>query len=364
MLPSPPSRLVREISRLDWSRYDARSALRCLPAMAIALGFGFLVHQPTGGIVVATGTLAAGLASFRRLQGSQLLPMSLTGVGMFLAAWLGTLAGGSSPLTILIAGLLGFLYGLVLLFSEDASWVGLQCTIAFLVASAFPATGWHALLRGALVLLGDVLQIVSLLLFWPGKESRRADFRGCHPVRVLKILWSDIAPELLRHVDHRLPQLRYAARLCLTLMLAVSLSHLLHQLNRYWLPLTTLIVMKPDFYRTYTSAVARVLGTFAGIILASSLTWLLHPAALVLDGLVLAFGWASFAWQRVNYALFSSALTAYIVFLIATSGLPEMTVTANRLMDTALGSLIALGSRALGHRWDTLPTVAASSEGH
>ena len=78
-LSPPPSRLVQEIFRLDWPRYDSRAALRCLPAMAIALGFGLMVHEPAGGIVAATGTLAAGLASSRRLQGSQLLPMILTG---------------------------------------------------------------------------------------------------------------------------------------------------------------------------------------------------------------------------------------------------------------------------------------------
>jgi hypothetical protein len=363
VLKAPPSRLVQDISRLDWSKYAPLAALRCLPAMALALAFGVFVHQPAGGIVVATGTLATGFGSFRKLQGSRLLPMILTGLGMFVAASFGTLAGESSPITIVIAGFLGLLYGLVLLFSEDASWIGLQCTIAFLVASAFPAYGWHALIRGALVLFGGVLQVGFLLMIWEGREvlSIRDDFRNCHPIRVLKILWGEIAPTLLRHVDHRLPQMRYAARLGLTLMLAVTLSHLLHQLNRYWLPMTALIVMKPDFYRTYTNAVARVLGTFAGIILASLLTHLLHPGEIPLDALVLVFAWTCFAVQKVNYGIFSCALTAFIVFLIATAGLPEVTVTANRLLDTALGSLLALGSRALGPKWDSLPPPAVSS---
>jgi hypothetical protein len=354
-LKAPPSRLVEELSKLDWSRYEPWGALRCLPAMAIALGSGLALHQPAAGIVVATGTLAAGFASFRRLQNSRLLPMILTGLGMFISASLGTLAGACSPVVVVGAGLLGFIYGLVLLFSEDASWIGLQCTIAFLVASAFPAAGWHALLRGALVLFGVVVQVGFLLLFWWGKQRRADDLRSCHPFRVLDILWRDIGPALLRQVDHRRPQLRYAARLGVTLMLAVTLSHLLHQLNRYWLPMTTLIVMKPDFYRTYTNAVARVLGTFAGIILASLLTHLLHPTNVLLAALALAFAWACFAGQKVNYGLFSSALTAYIVFLVATAGLPQVTLTANRLLDTALGSLLALASRAVGHKWDSLP---------
>jgi hypothetical protein len=353
------SRLVAELSRFDWTAFDARASARCLVAMAVTLGGGLLLHQPAAGIVATGGALSVGLSSFRKLQGSRLLPMLLTLAGTFAAATLGTVVGRSSPLTIFVSGLLGLLYGLLLLFNEDASWIGLRCVITFLVASAFPAESGHALLRGLLVLLGGTLQATFLLAFWQGREIRSlpGEWRACHPARVLHILWREIAPTLLRHVDHRLPHLRYAVRLALTLMVAVSLSHLLHQLNRYWIPLTTLLVMKPDFYRTYTSAVGRVLGTFLGILLASLLTWGLHPNPLVVWALVLVFAWSLFAWQKVNYAIFSCAITAFIVFLIATAGLPEVMVTANRLIDTALGSILALGSRALGPRWDSTPEV-------
>jgi hypothetical protein len=350
-----PSRLVEELSRLDWTAFDAQASSRCLLALGVTLGGGLLFHYPAAGIVATGGALSVGLSSFRKLQGSRLLPMLLTLAGTFAAATLGTLIGRSSPLTIFATGLLGLFYGLLLLFSEDASWIGLRCVITFLVASAFPAEGWHALLRGLLVLFGGSLQGGILLAFWHGREIPflNDEWRACHPARVLHILWREIAPTLLRHVHHRLPHLRYAVRLALTLMVAVSLSHLLHQLNRYWIPLTTLLVMKPDFYRTYTSAVGRVLGTFLGVLLASLLTLGLHPNPLLVWALVLVFAWNLFAWQKVNYAIFSCAITAFIVFLIATAGLPEITATANRLLDTALGSVLALGSRALGPRWDS-----------
>ena len=143
-------------------------------------------------------------------------------------------------------------------------------------------------------------------------------------------------------------------------MLAVVVSRSLHQINSYWLPMTALIVTKPDFYRTYTSSLGRVFGTFAGIGVASLLTHAFHPGLPVLVGLVLAFAWATFAWQKVNYALFSCALTAFIVFLVAIAGLPETAVTANRLLDTALGTLIALGSRAIGPRWDSVVPVKSA----
>lgn len=324
--------------------------------MAIALALGLFLHEPAAGLVTAGGTLSVGFSSFRRLQGSLLLQMGLTSVGMAAGASLGTLAGQSQLATTLGAGILGLIYGLLLVFSENASWIALQCVIAFLVACAFPAHGWHAAIRGGLVLMGGLLQMGSVILSWRGLRnlSLADDFRSCHPLRVAQTFRIEILPTVIRQVNHRLPVMRYALRLSLTLIAAVVISHRLHQLNGYWLPMTTLLVMKPDFYRTYTSCLARVFGTFAGVILASLLTFTLHPTPIMLAGLVLVFAWACFAWQKVNYGIFTCVLTSWIVFLIAIAGLPEITVTVNRLLDTALGSVLALGSRAIGPRWDAV----------
>ena len=359
------SQLAREITKLDWSQYRPVTGLRCLPAMAIAIALGLYFHQPAAGLIAAGGTLSVGFASFRRLHGSRLLQMMLTSLGMGCAASLGTMAGQGLLPTILGAGALGFIYGLILIFSENVSWIGLQCVIAFLVASAFPAIGWHALLRGCIVAMGGILQtsVVLILSRSTWSLSLSEDIRGCNPEKFLRIFKKTILPTILSQVNHRLPVMRYAIRLSLTLTIAVVASRGLHQLNSYWLPMTTILVLKPDFYRTYSSSLSRVLGTFAGVILASLLTFVLNPNPLILGVLVIVFAWTCFAGQKVNYTLFTCTLTAWIVFLIAIAGLPEITVTANRLLDTALGSLIALASRAIGPRWESVsdPAVMPSS---
>jgi hypothetical protein len=357
----PRSQLATDLVTLDWSKYQGLGGLLCLPAIAIALGAGYLGHVPAGGLVAAGGAFTVGLGAFRRLQGSRLLPMMLTAAGLFLAASLGTVAGQSHLATALLALALGTLYGLTLVWSEDGAWIGLQCTIAFLVATAFPASGWHALLRGGLVFVGGILQSALLLAFWRARlESVRNDLSRCDPGHVAAFLWEKVAPALWRHVDARRPELRYAVRLGATLVFAVVISRVLHQLNSYWLPMTTLIIMKPDFYRTYTGALGRVFGTFAGIGLASLLVHALHPDVVTIMFLVLVFGWGSYASLKVNYAVFSCALTAFIVFLVAVSGLPETAVIANRLLDTALGCLVALISRLVGVNWDSLPPAPAA----
>jgi hypothetical protein len=354
--------VTNDLLLVEWPRFHGRAALLCLPAIAIALVVGLEAHYPPAGIVAAGGTLTVGFSSFRALHGSRLLPMLLTSFGMFFAASLGTLSGQSHVVTVLLAGLLGLCYGITTIFSEDGSWIGMQCTISFLVASAFPASGWHALARGALVFAGGGAQVILLLIFQRIPfGSLRMELRHCHPSGVGAILWRDLRVAVLQHFHFDQPGLRYAARVSFTLMLAVLVSRLLHQVNSYWLPMTALIVTKPDFYRTYTSSLGRVFGTFAGIGVASLLVHALHPGISVLVVLTLVFAWATFAWQKVNYAIFSCALTAFIVFLIAIAGLPEVTVTANRLLDTALGTLIALASRAIGPRWASVMVASPSA---
>ena len=260
--------------------------------------------------------------------------MLLTTVGMFFAASLGTLAGQSHPITVVLAGVLGLLYGITIVFSEDGSWIGLQCTIAFLVATAFPAHGWHALLRGGLVFRGRLdadppaaRSLARPLFLVPGRpaslqsSASRTDSLERSPARRCCSISPSTGPNFV--MPHVL-----VSRSCSLSFISRSL----HQINSYWLPMTALIVTKPDFYRTYTSSLGRVFGTFAGIGVASLLTHTLHPDNAVLVILVLAFAWATFAWQKVNYAVFSCALTAFIVFLVALAGLPETTVTANRLL--------------------------------
>ncbi len=60
------------------------------------------------------------------------------------------------------------------------------------------------------------------------------------------------------------------------------------------------------------------------------------------------FSFGCFAFLKVNAMLFTAMLTAYVVFLIAITGLPETMITWHRLLLTALGCILALGSRFIG----------------
>ena len=113
----------------------------------------------------------------------------------------------------------------------------------------------------------------------------------------------------------------------------------------YWIPMTALLVLKPGITDTVNRAIARVLGTVTGAILASFCIAHLHPSSVVLAGLTLLFAWLSYGTLNVNYALYSSFITAYIVFLLSLASAPGFVIAQRRALCTALGGLIALGVR-------------------
>jgi hypothetical protein len=59
------------------------------------------------------------------------------------------------------------------------------------------------------------------------------------------------------------------------------------------------------------------------------------------------FAWLSFGLVNVNYALFSTAITGYIVFLLALNEVPGPTLATRRTFCTTVGGVLALSLRLI-----------------
>ena len=96
-------------------------------------------------------------------------------------------------------------------------------------------------------------------------------------------------------------------------------------------------------------------GTILGGGVATLLVTQLHPGPSGLTVLVLTFVWICYATFRMNYTLFTIAITGYVVFILMLSGVGEMAAVTLRAIDTIAGGCIAL---AIYGAW---PTWAGSS---
>jgi uncharacterized membrane protein YccC len=220
-----------------------------------------------------------------------------------------------------------------------------------MVTSAFPAPLKEAAAQGLLLFAGGALELVisSLLLQMFG-DLRARLFELTRYLRAeeaaLRVALTETAESVrqLRFAGSALP---YATRLALTIALATEIYRRLHYPSGYWIPMTALLVLKPDLTDTVSRAIARTLGTMCGAIAVSFCLAHLHPTPVVLAGFTVLFAWLAYGLLNVNYALFSVAITGYIVFLLALDKVPGQEIAVHRTICTALGGGLALVMRLI-----------------
>ena len=122
----------------------------------------------------------------------------------------------------------------------------------------------------------------------PGAEPPR------HPVRALR-----------GELTLRSSAFRHAARLSVALMVAVIACRGLSLGSGYWVPLTVLFVLKPDYGTTIAHEIGRAIGTMAGVTIAWAIVTLFSPSDVAIVVLLALLAGAAYAVYPANYALFS-----------------------------------------------------------
>jgi len=142
-----------------------------------------------------------------------------------------------------------------------------------------------------------------------------------------------------RKIDPAL--VRFAARLTMLQVLGVIIARVWHLPHGYWLGLTIIIVIQPDFGATRQRAAQRALGTFFGGLLGSALVWLPMPDAAKF-ALMAAFLFVFICCLRHNYGIAVFFLTPQVVLLTEMSQAVSWQFTLERVLSTAGGALLAI----------------------
>jgi uncharacterized membrane protein YccC len=130
---------------------------------------------------------------------------------------------------------------------------------------------------------------------------------------------------------------------------ALDYFHLPHGI---WLPLTSLVVMQPDYGGTIARAVARGAGTIAGAVLAGILLATVHGTAAY-DTAIGLLLFATFLLIRRRYGYGVTFLTPLVILLIGASSANPWIDVAERVAYTVTGALLALGAGyLLWPRWE------------
>ena len=152
---------------------------------------------------------------------------------------------------------------------------------------------------------------------------------------------------------------RHAVRMAVCLSATLALSRLLNLPHGYWLPMTAAIVLRADFAATFNFGLLRVLGTVLGLIVTTGLLYLApdQPWAhlVLMAALCMAFRYLAGA----HYGIAVAALTGTVVILLSFEGVPSGAAVVDRVINTALGSGIALLAYVAWPTWERSRARAA-----
>lgn len=310
-----------------------RGFLLAVPVgVAVAFEFGF--DAPTKG-AIATGALLAAFPGMDAAAAPRAAWQAACAPAIGIAAALGVLSSQSAPLAVLAMGLVGALAGYGFAYSFRLAIFGLSTALALMVAQGFflPASdALPGLLWGT---VGGLTQVLWSLLVWVVYERcARAEPSGWDTAAVRAALRSNLtlASDSFRHA------IRFGT--CLALGVAVYRAFDMDN-HGFWIPLTILFVMRPDRDETYLRLALRAVGTALGLIVATALAETVgEQTAVVVVVLFLAAALA-YGLLTVQYALFTAAITIYVVLMVDVLGESALDAAWLRALGTAIGIAIA-----------------------
>jgi uncharacterized membrane protein YccC len=121
----------------------------------------------------------------------------------------------------------------------------------------------------------------------------------------------------------------------------------------YWAPISSVMVMRPDFHRTYARLVARLAGTVAGVALATGVVQALGSGTHVCAALAVVSAGLSYTLIRTGYAYSQCFTAAYAVFLLGMGGQTWVQTVPERVVLTLLGGALAMLAYVVFPAWET-----------
>ncbi|HXF00231.1 MAG TPA: FUSC family protein [Solirubrobacterales bacterium] len=263
-------------------------------------------------------------------------------VGMVAA--LGVLTSQTVATAILGMAVVATLGGYAVAVSLRMAIAGLSVVLVFLIAQGLwlePAQAWTALAIGT---CGGLAQAGWAACVWAvvdrGRE-RRFELRRAA---------ADTAAKLRAGLDLHRATLRHAVRFGAALAIGVAIYRLVgfHD-HGYWVPLTILFVLKPEASQTSERIAMRAAGTAMGLVLATAVAEVLSDAVIPTTIVLTIAAALAYALLAIEYALFTTAITVYVVLLTDTLGSSAFDAAGERALGTVLGILVAaLAFRAFG----------------
>jgi hypothetical protein len=307
-----------------------RGLLAGIP-VGVAMLLDLELDAPASG-AISTGALLGGFVAFDAPARTRLTWQLLCAPVIGAAGALGVLTGEPGVLAALTMTVFASTVGMSVAVSRRLAIAGLNCVLALLLGqglSVDPAQAPEALLLGG---AGAALQALMSAAAWTRD-------RTVEPIE-LRAGMSRARQVIAANLNLRSKSLRHALRWGTALGLGVGVYHVLDLgLHGYWVPLTVLFVLRPEPDETVERIAMRAVGTFVGLAVATPLAVLIGGLDVVEAVAIAITAALSFALLAIEYALFTAAITTFIILTAHALGQAAEQAAGER----ALATLIGLG---------------------
>ncbi len=158
--------------------------------------------------------------------------------------------------------------------------------------------------------------------------------------------------KITNNLSFKSPIFRHSLRMAVVMMLGYITGLLLEMTNIYWILLTIVVIMRPNYGLTKERSKHRVVGTLIGALIATIVIYLTNSTTVysIISICALPF---SFAFLQSNYRDAAAAITINVIFLFALFEPNILEVIQYRILDTFIGaSLSFLAFRFLWPTWE------------
>jgi Fusaric acid resistance protein-like len=300
---------------------------------SIPVGAALLVDLELDSAVagaVSTGAFLAGFVAFEAPPVTRARWQVLTAPAIGAAAALGALTGDSVWLAVPVIAIVSACLGLSGAVSRRLAVAALNVVLALLLAQGLgvePSQAPEALLLGGAGAASQAL--LSLLgLLW----NRQSDDPESGPdlAGAVAALRASLTPTS--------PMFRHALRWGIALGVGTAVYNIVDLgPHGYWIPLTILFVLRPTPGETAERIAMRAAGTVAGIAVAIAIAGPVDDFRVAEAVVISIAAGLAFALLAIEYALFTTAITAYIVLVTHALGQSAFEAADERAVATAAG---------------------------
>ncbi|MFD0021855.1 FUSC family protein [Streptomyces sp. NPDC058382] len=162
-----------------------------------------------------------------------------------------------------------------------------------------------------------------------------------------------VLKSMRRELHRGSPILRHAIRVSVVAAVGYLLGTVLPFGHGYWAPMTAVMVMRPEFSKTYERSVARFGGTVVGVLLATAIVQTARPGVGLSAAFAVVCALLMYLLMRTGYSVGQACVAAYVVFLLGMAGDDWSQTVLERLVLTLGGGLVAMISYAVYPAWET-----------